>query len=405
MSGSNFMMFRKAIEKMTPYEPGEQPRHGERVIKLNTNENPYPPSPRIGRAIAQAVAGDSLRLYPRPMADEFVAAAADMYRFPHPMIVAGNGSDELLAMLFRAVLGPGDAVAYAVPTYLLYDTLAAIQEARAVRIEMDRDFAFPLEKLLAAAAKLTIVCSPNSPSGIEVSRSDLTRLLDGRSHRLVVVDEAYADFGRGRLLDLIRSHPNLIVVRTLSKSFSLAGMRLGLCFAHEPVIRQLLKVKDSYNLSRVAQAAGRAALEDAQWAQRNAERIRRTRADVTAQLLAMGFEVPPSAANFVLARMAGINLSAVAAGLRKRGILVRYFDTALLYDSLRISIGLPAEMKVLIRELAQLAAPLATAQPDGRSANQARPDARRPRASEHARTESETAAVGSASLIADHLRA
>src|SRR5208337_3899001 len=143
------------------------------------------------------------------------------------------------------------------------------------------------------------------------------------------------DFARRGLLGLVRSHRNLIVLRTLSKSFSLAGMRLGLCFAHESAIRQLLKVKDSYNLSRVAQAAGCVALEDAPWAQRNAKRIRRTRVEVTAQLRAMGFEVPPSAANFVLARMAGIDLSTVAAGLRKRGILVRYFGTPLLYDSLR----------------------------------------------------------------------
>jgi len=379
------MMFRAAIEKMQPYVPGEQPRPGQRLIKLNTNENPYPPSPRIRRAIARAVAGDGLRLYPRPMADEFVAAAAKLYRVPSRMIVAGNGSDELLAMLFRAVLDPGDTVSYPVPTYPLYDTLAAIQEARVIRAEMDRDFGFPVEKLIDAAAKLTIICSPNSPTGTEVSRRELIRLLDGLSPRLVAVDEAYADFARRGLLGLVRSHRNLIVLRTLSKSFSLAGMRLGLCFAHESAIRQLLKVKDSYNLSRVAQAVGCAALEDARWAQRNAERIRRTRIEVTAQLRAMGFEVPPSAANFVLARMAGIDLSTVAAGLRKRGILVRYFGTALLYDSLRISIGLPAEMTILIRELKDLAALLALMSPGWRIVKEDSPRPRPPRPSQSAR--------------------
>jgi histidinol-phosphate aminotransferase len=347
-------MFRDAIVGMAPYVPGEQPKPGERLIKLNTNENPYPPSPRVRAAIIKAVQGDALRLYPRPMADEFIEAASRCYRMPQEMILAGNGSDELLAMLFRAVLDPGDTVAYAVPTYSLYDTLASIEGARVAAVEMKRDFAFPAGELTRAQARLTIVCNPNSPTGTIISGAVLSRMAEEVSPRLLVIDEAYVDFADRHSMGLVRKHANVIVLRTLSKSFSLAGMRLGLCFAQPPVIQQLLKVKDSYNLSRVAQAAGAAALRSPQWAARNAERIRHTRRDTSQALRALGFEVPPSSANFVLARLAGHDLSELAAQLRRSGILVRYFASPLLYDCLRISIGKPAEMKALLGALKRL---------------------------------------------------
>src|SRR6202158_4325127 len=158
-------MFRKAIHKMAPYVPGEQPRPGQRLIKLNTNENPYPPSPRVRRAVSRAALGQALRLYPAPQADDFIAAASRRYGLQARMIVAGNGSDELLAMLFRAMLGPGDRVTWATPSYSLYDTLAAVQEARVITPALEPDFELPLQALVRAHARLTIVCSPNSPSG------------------------------------------------------------------------------------------------------------------------------------------------------------------------------------------------------------------------------------------------
>jgi len=179
---------------MAPYVPGEQPRPGQRLIKLNTNENPYPPSPRVIKAVANAALGQALRLYPAPQADDFVAAAVRRYGFAQRMIVAGNGSDELLAMLFRATLGPGDRVAWATPTYSLYDTLAAVQEARVIAPPLGPDFELPLEALVRARARLTIVCNPNSPSGTLAPRrtlARLARLLDGR---LLAIDEAYVDF-------------------------------------------------------------------------------------------------------------------------------------------------------------------------------------------------------------------
>jgi histidinol-phosphate aminotransferase len=358
-------MFRAAIDNMAPYRPGEQPRPGQRLIKLNTNENPYPPSPRVRRAILRAAAGDSLRLYPRPFADDFVAAAARYYRFPRQMILAGNGSDELLAMLFRALLNPGEPVAWPQPTYTLYDTLAAVQEARIVPITYGRDFALPFDDLVRAEAALTIVCNPNAPSGTMIPTKTLARLAAALKPRLLVVDEAYVDFADHNALSLARSMDNVAVLRSLSKSFSLAGMRLGLCFASPKVIEGLIKVKDSYNLSRIAQAAGAAAIEDAAWAMRNIERVQATRSATAAALRAIGFEVQPSSANFVLARLAGVDLSEVAAALRRRGILVRYFATPLLYDALRITIGKPAEMKALLKEIKPLVAKTRRRQSNG----------------------------------------
>ncbi len=364
-------MFRQSIQRMAPYRPGEQPRPGQRLIKLNTNENPYPPSPRVRRAVARA-AGASLRLYPAPRADEFIAVAARRYGVPRDMILAGNGSDELLAMIFRATLGRGDTVAYPVPTYSLYDTLAEIQEATVLRVPFGRNFALPFDALWQTRARLVVVCSPNSPSGTLTPTRTLDAMARRLRGRLLVIDEAYVDFARENALRLLRRHRNVVILRSLSKSYSLAGMRLGLCFARPEVIEALLKVKDSYNLSRIALVAGAEALADASWMRRNVERVKRTRAAARARLQRMGFEVPPSEANFVLARMPGHDLGPMARGLRRAGILVRHFATPLISDALRISIGTPAEMTALFRALAPLAGSLLAARRNGAPASDER---------------------------------
>jgi histidinol-phosphate aminotransferase len=338
---------------MDPYTPGEQPGPRERLIKLNTNENPYPPSPRVRRAVGQA-ANAALRLYPAPRADEFVAGAAKLYKVPCEMILAGNGSDELLAMLFRAALDRGDTVAYPTPTYSLYDTLAAVQEARVLHFPFGRDFTVPIEALGRARARLTIICNPNSPSGTMTPVRSLATLARKLRGRLLIIDEAYVDFASDNALRLLKNHRNVVVLRTLSKAYSLAGMRLGLAFAHRPTIEALLKVKDSYNLSRIALAGGAAALSDSTWMRRNVERVKKTRAMVEVRLRKMGFEVPPSEANFVLARMPDHDLGRVTRGLRRAGILVRYFSIPSLRDAMRISIGTRAEMAALLRALGPL---------------------------------------------------
>ncbi|MGH7905723.1 MAG: histidinol-phosphate transaminase [Candidatus Binataceae bacterium] len=357
------LAFRPAILRMTPYAPGEQPRAGERLIKLNTNENPYPPSPGVRRALAEMPA-DVLRLYPSPRADPLIAKAAEVYGIPSEMILAGNGSDELLAMLFRATLDKGDRAAWPLPTYSLYDTLAAEREAQVIAIPWRRGFRLPLDELADAHARLTIVCNPNAPSGNLTPVPMLERLARRIGERILVIDEAYVDFADANALGLVRRHPNVVVLRTFSKSYSLAGMRLGLCFAHPEIIENLLKVKDSYNLNRVAIAAGVRALTDMAWMRRNVARVRRTRRRTEIELRRIGFEVPASQANFVMARISGRDLGPLAAGLRERGILVRHFATPELRDSLRISIGKPDEMAALFKALRTLAAPLVSSKRD-----------------------------------------
>jgi len=346
---------RRNIAVLQGYIPGEQPR-GESAIKLNTNENPYPPSPRVLSALRRAV-NRSLRLYPEPLSDSLRSLAAAIYRVRPDNILAGNGSDELLSMLVRCFVGPGDRVAYPVPTYTLYDTLVAIQEGEGVTVDYPPDFSLP-EALYSHQAALTFLCNPNSPSGTLVPLKQIERL--ARSvPGVLVVDEAYIDFAQGdgvSALSLIRGLPNLVVLRSFSKSFSLAGMRIGLAFAAEEIIRGMTKVKDSYNLNRLSIVAARAALEDLFWMRRNVERIQKTREKLAQGLFQLGFSVFPSQANFVMARKGGKKLRGLYEELKRRQILVRYFDTPALQDSLRITVGTPQQVKILLREMGMISA-------------------------------------------------
>jgi histidinol-phosphate aminotransferase len=335
---------------MHGYVPGEQPR-GATLIKLNTNENPYPPAPAVLAAVA-AAASDDLRLYPDPTATPLREAAARAYGVAPEQVLVGNGSDELLTIVMRALVGAGDVVVYPEPTYSLYDTLVTIQEGRALTIPFPDDFSLP-PALAAAAGAMLIVCNPNSPSGsftpVEVIEG-LVRERDG----VVVVDEAYVDFAPASALPLVARYDNVLVLRTFSKSFSLAGMRIGLAFGQAHLLAELAKVKDSYNVSRVAIAAGVAALAEYAWMERNVARIVATRARLSEGLRALGFEVPPSAANFVLARRRGEDLAPLQAALRARAILVRHFATPRLRDALRISVGTDDEVERLLAELRAL---------------------------------------------------
>jgi histidinol-phosphate aminotransferase len=336
------------VRRVAPYVPGEQPGPDQRVIKLNTNENPYPPSPRVRAALAQA--GDErVRLYPDPGARRLRERAAALYDVPLDHILAGNGSDELLALLLRATIDPGDRVAFPVPTYSLYETLVAVQGGEPVRIPFGDDFTLP-PALADAGARLTLLCNPNSPSGTLVARAEveaLARAVTG----ILVVDEAYVDFAREHALALVGRHANVIVVRTLSKSFSLAGLRVGLAFGHPELLAGLQKVKDSYNLSRLSQAAGEAALEDVAWMRANVARIHATRDTLSKRLRELGFHVLPSDANFVLARRPRMDLAPVAQALAARGILVRHFGVPALQDALRITVGTDEETAALLEAL------------------------------------------------------
>jgi histidinol-phosphate aminotransferase len=345
--------FRPNVEAMAAYVPGEQPPAGAKVIKLNTNENPYPPSPNVAKAIRAELAqgGQRLRLYPDPKGLALRQAASDVYGFPIERIMHGNGSDELLAMLCRAFVGEGATIAYAYPTYVLYETLAHAQNAKIAQYDYDRDFRLP-RQLLGCGARLVFVASPNSPSGTVYSAEELRELAESLPDGVLAIDEAYIEFADRSNLALAKELDNVVVLRTFSKSHSLAGMRLGLLFASERIVSGLWKVKDSYNLDRIAIAAGAASLRDTKWTARNAKRVRATRARLTKGLTKLGLEVVPSQANFLFARMKDAPTAAGAYRfLKERGILIRYFPARLLDDGIRVTVGTDAEVNALLAAL------------------------------------------------------
>ena len=345
--------FRGNIQAMSGYVPGEQPRD-DGIIKLNTNENPYPPSPKVYAALRNAIDA-SLRLYPQPLSDSLRAAAAAAYGVGKENIMAGNGSDELLSMMLRCFVDPGQRVAYPVPTYSLYDTLVEIQGGVSARVPFPEDFSVP-EELARQDAPLTLLCNPNAPSGTLVPLPEIVKLA-GTVAGILVVDEAYVDFAASEgasAIPLVGRVENLIVLRTLSKSFSLAGMRIGLAFASAEIIAGMNKVRDSYNLDRLSIIAGTAALADLPWMQRNAARIQRSRQRLASGLKRLGYQVYPSHTNFVLARQRGKNLQPVYEELKRRKILLRWFDAPGLRDCLRITVGRPKEVQALLKELAAM---------------------------------------------------
>jgi histidinol-phosphate aminotransferase len=332
--------------------PGEQPAPGRRVVKLNTNENPYPPSPRVLEALARVSTAD-VRLYPDPEARALRARAAAVYGVPAECIMIGNGSDELLQLLVRATVDPGDRVGFPVPTYSLYETLVAVQGGRRVEVPFDDEFTLPAA-LADTGARLTFLCNPNSPSGTLVPLAEVARL--ARAVRgVLVVDEAYVDFAHTSALPLVADHDNVVVLRTLSKSYSLAGLRVGLAVAHPELLAGLRVVKDSYNVGRLALAAAEAALGDAAWMEANVRRVRATRTSLSTALAGLGWDVLPSEANFVLARRPGVDQAPTAAALARRHILVRHFAVPRLFDALRITIGTDEEIDMLLDALRDVA--------------------------------------------------
>jgi histidinol-phosphate aminotransferase len=334
--------FRDNVAAMEGYVPGEQTRAAG-VIKLNANENPYPPSPRVLEAV-RAAATQSLRFYPEAASDGLRAVAARVYGVDVDQVIAGNGSDELLTILMRCFVGPRDRVAYPMPTYSLYDILVDIQGGVRAPVEYPADFSIPAS-LARQRAKLTFLCNPNAPSGTLVRPAEIIRLAKAVSG-ILVVDEAYIDFASANdvsSIPLVRRLPNLVVLRTFSKSFSLAGLRIGLAFAPAAIIAGMLKVKDSYNLNRVSAAAATAALRDLPWMRRNVRRIQRSRAVLAAALTDLGFEVYGSEANFVLARRPGTDVKGIQQALKQHKVLIRHFDTPGLADCLRITVGTEAE--------------------------------------------------------------
>ncbi len=352
-------LFRPDIERIAGYLPGEQPQDAG-WVKLNTNENPYPPSPRVVEAISQAAQG-RLNLYPDPLASKFRRAAADVYGVDPEWILPANGSDENLTIITRSFADTDDLVAYPYPSYILYETLADLQGARHARLLLKPDWSWDLNsnKTFLQQAKVLFVPNPNSPSGNRWSDAEILAIVP--TNGVLVLDEAYGDFAdRPHRAELLQSASGerIIITKTFSKSYSLAGIRFGFAIAHPDLITGMRKVKDSYNCDALSLAAATAAIQDQAWMRANAEKIRATRSRLSAALTASGFHVVPSQANFVWTTHPTGEHQRIYQALKAKKILVRYMKFPGVpwaqnetLDGLRITIGTDAEIDQLLANL------------------------------------------------------
>ena len=333
---------RECIARIGGYVPGEQPQ-GKPLVKLNTNENPYPPSPNVLSACGSFDAA-RLRLYPEPSAKMIREAASKAFGIPMERIICGNGSDDLLTIALRTFVGEGQKLAYTDPRYSLYPVLADLQGAQRQPVKLTESFDFPDDAIEQASdATLFMLACPNAPTGNLFDKAKIEDVCK-RFKGVVWIDEAYADFAERNCLDLVEKYPNVVVSRTLSKSFSLAGLRLGLAFANENLVIEMNKVRDSYNVDMITQYLASAALEDIEYMRANAKRICETRDWLSKELSMRGATVLPSSTNFIFVKPIR-PASEVFAELRKHGYLVRYFSIPIINQYIRITIGKREDME------------------------------------------------------------
>ena len=344
--------FRPAIATMQGYTPGEQPKPGTPIIKLNTNENPYPPSPKA-LEILRNLDAEWLRRYPDPYARDFCHAVSEALAVPTDGIVVTNGSDDLLNILIRACAEGQRKVVYPMPSYVLYRTLASLQPAEVVEVPYPLNYRLPIDELVAAGGAVTLIATPNSPSGHLVPLNDL-RQLASRVSGVLAIDEAYVDFADYSAISLVREFDNVIILRTLSKGYSLAGLRLGFGIANPKIISELFKVKDSYNVDAIAILVGTAAMQDQEYKNACAEKIKRSRSQLAVDLRQIGFKVRDSQGNFLLVTPPNNKAAAIYQSLKEQNILVRYFDLPGLSDKLRITIGTDEQNQKLLQAIASI---------------------------------------------------
>jgi histidinol-phosphate aminotransferase len=341
------MSVRPNIRAMAGYVPGEQPRDDE-FVKLNTNESPYPTSPRVFEAVRAALTGDRLRKYPDPMGTAFRKTAGRVLDVDPDGILVGNGSDDLLTILTRTFVPESGLIVSPTPSYILYRSLAEIQGARFETVPFTADWKLP-HPWPIRGADLTFVANPNSPSGTLLNGAELESLVESAGGPLVV-DEAYVDFAGENALHLARRR-DVVVTRTLSKSYALAGIRFGFAVADPALVRELVKVKDSYNCDVLSLAAAEAAIADQDYLRETRGRILATRERLAGRLRGLGFAVTPSQSNFVWCRRTDRPVKPIYEELKRRRILIRYMNYADYGDGLRISVGTDAEVDRLLDEL------------------------------------------------------
>lgn len=334
---------------MHAYVPGEQPTGGG-YIKLNANENPYPPSPRVVEALVAEASG-ALNLYPDANANPVRDRLAARFGMKRDMFLVANGGDDILTIVSRTLCGENDCMAWPTPSYVLYPTLADIQGCRRLEVAFPADYAIP-EALFGNPAAVTFYTNPNS-TGTFVPISEIKRLADSLKG-VLVVDEAYVDFSRDNSMKLIGKVPNLCILRSFSKSFSLAGMRVGYLVGPEALIGEFMKAKDSYPVDRLAMAAAAAALDDYDYMLANAAKIVETREYLAKELAGLGFEVTPSQTNFIWTKAPKPGAKAIQQQLKDRKILIRYWDREAVRDFVRITVGTRPQTETLVAALKEI---------------------------------------------------
>jgi histidinol-phosphate aminotransferase len=341
------MFVRPEIAAIQGYVPGEQPQGGK-FIKLNTNENPYPCSPKVKAAIGRVCQG-GLEKYPDPVANAFRITAATKLGIPGPeWMLCGNGSDDILTIVTRTLVGEGDLIRFPSPSYILYGTLASLQGARSEQVRFHANWSLPPEFASAAERlKLVYLPNPNSPSGTVLSPAEILKIAEQLPCPLLV-DEAYVDFAETNCLDLVQKSEKIMVSRTLSKSYALAGLRFGFLVAQPHLIEEFMKMKDSYNCDALSIAGATAAIDDQAWLVDNRAKILATRARLTTALRELGFQCPESLANFVWAPHPSQPVKPLYEELKRSQVLVRYMNYAGWGDALRISVGSDEQIDALI---------------------------------------------------------
>ena len=341
------------VASLDPYTPGEQPAINN-LTKLNTNENPYGPSPKVLQAMEDAANGD-LRLYPPPNADQLKQAIADYYQLTTKQVFVGNGSDEVLAHVFNALFRQTQGILFPDISYSFYPVYCGLYAIQYSKVPLADDFSLDLDKYCRPNGGI-IFPNPNAPTGRLLALDAIEKLLQSNSDSVVVVDEAYIDFAESgsSAVTLVNQYDNLLVVQTMSKSRSLAGLRIGYAMGSAELIEGLERVKNSFNsypLGHVQIAAGVAAFKDSEYFEETRQLVINSREKLTQQFESLGFEVLPSAANFVFVRHPGYNAEALAKSLREKNIIVRHFNKPRINDFLRITVGNEEQNQLLMESL------------------------------------------------------
>ncbi len=338
-------------KKLEPYVPGEQPKD-KRYIKLNTNENPYPPSPRVIEAIKNAANAD-LRLYPDPTCSDLIETIAQYYNVKKEQIFVGNGSDEVLAFCFKAFFNPGSPILFPDITYSFYPVYSQLYNIDYKQVPLDDNFSVPVNEFLVENGGI-IIPNPNAPTGKYLDLEDIKNILEKNTEKVVIIDEAYIDFGGESAVKLIPDYPNLLIVQTLSKSRSLAGLRVGFAIGGKELIEGIDRVKNSvnsYTLDRIALIGAIEAFNDKEYFNETRMKIIDTRERVTKSLTEIGFNVIESKANFIFINHPKVDAKVIFDYLKESGVLVRYFNKPRINDYLRVSIGSNIEMKSFLDEI------------------------------------------------------